>query len=213
MTDRGRGVAYALAAYLSWGFLPLYFRLLRALPSTYLVAHRVVWASLLFAAFCAATGRAAGLRAALRRPRVLAALALSALLIASNWLLYVYAVAAGRVLEASLGYFINPLLNVALGVVVLGERLERGRWWAIGLAAAGVVILSVGRAGGVPWLSLGLALSFGLYGLVRKRVELDTLTASALEALLLAPPALAYVLAAGPGAGAAVSAGGAAGLS
>ncbi|MCU0685204.1 MAG: EamA family transporter RarD [Polyangiaceae bacterium] len=198
MTDRGRGVAYALGAYVSWGFLPLYFRLLRALPPAYLVAQRVVWASLLFAGFCAATGRLGALRAAFRRPRALAGLMLSALLIAGNWLLYVYAVAAGRVLEASLGYFINPLLNVALGVVVLGERLERGRWGAIALAAVGVVVLSVGRSGGVPWLSLGLALSFGLYGLVRKRIELDTLAASALEALLLAPFGLAYALAVGP---------------
>ncbi len=196
---RGRGVAYALAAYVSWGFLPLYFKLLRGLPPAYVVAQRVVWASLLFAALCAATGRAAALGAALRRPRALAALALSAALIAANWLLYVHAIASGRVLEASLGYFINPLLNVALGVLVLGERLERRRWAAVALAAVGVVSLSVGRAGGVPWLSLGLALSFGLYGLVRKRVELDTLVASSLEAFLLAPLGLAYVLFAGPG--------------
>ncbi|HEU4410603.1 MAG TPA: EamA family transporter RarD [Polyangiaceae bacterium] len=197
---RGRGVAYALATYVSWGFLPLFFRLLRPLPPAYVVAHRVIWASLLFAALCALTGRLGGLRAAVGRPRTLAALALSAVLIAVNWLLYVYAVSSGRVLEASLGYFINPLLNVALGVAVLGERLERRSWLAIGLAAAGVLVLSVGRTGGVPWLSLGLALSFGLYGLVRKRLELDTLTASTLEALLLAPFGLAYALLVGAGA-------------
>lgn len=197
---RGRGVAFALGAYVTWGFLPLYLKLLRGLPPAYIVAQRVVWAALLFAGLCAATGRARAFAAALARPRALAALALSAALIAVNWLLYVYAVSAGRVLEASLGYFINPLFNVVLGVVVLGERLERRSWAALALAAAGVVMLSVGRAGGVPWLSLGLALTFGLYGLVRKRVELDTLVASALEALLLAPIGLAYALAAGPAA-------------
>jgi chloramphenicol-sensitive protein RarD len=198
---RGRGVAYALATYVSWGFMPLFFKLLGGLPPPYVVAHRVIWASLFFAALCALTGRLGALRSALGRPRTVAALALSALLVAANWTLYVYAVSAGRVLEASFGYFINPLLNVALGVLVLGERLERSRWAAVALAAVGVVLLSVGRAAGVPWLSLGLALSFGLYGLVRKRVELDTLAASSLEAFLLAPIGLAYALWAGPGAG------------
>jgi chloramphenicol-sensitive protein RarD len=195
---RARGAAYALGAYVAWGFLPLYLKLLRAWPPAYVVAHRVTWAALLFAALCAATGRARALGRALARPRALLVLGASACLIAVNWLLYVYAVSAGRVLEASLGYFINPLLNVALGVVLLGERLERPTLAAVALAAAGVVTLSVGRAGGVPWLSLGLAASFGLYGLVRKRVELDTLVASSAEALLLAPAALAYALVAGP---------------
>lgn len=193
-----RGAAYAIVTYVSWGFLPLFFKLLSHLPPAYIVAHRVIWASLLFTALCALTGRLGALRSALGRPRTLAALALSALLIAVNWLLYVFAVSSGRVIEASLGYFINPLFNVVLGVVLLGERLERSRWAAVALAGLGVLLLSVGRSGGVPWLSLGLALSFGLYGLVRKRVELDTLTASSLEALLLAPFGLAYALIAGP---------------
>jgi chloramphenicol-sensitive protein RarD len=196
--QKGRGVAYALGAYVSWGFLPLFFRLLRALPPAYLVAHRVLWGGLLFGILCALTGRTGALTAAFKRPRTVAALALSALLILFNWLLYVYAITAGRVLEASLGYFINPLLNVALGVVVFGERLSRRSWAAIALAAVGVLVLSVGRAGGVPWLSLGLAASFGFYGLVRKRVELDTLAASTVEAFLLAPLGLAYILAVGP---------------
>lgn len=190
--ERARGLAYALAAYLSWGMLPLYFKALQPVPAPEILAHRVLWSLLLLAGLLAARGGAAAFRAPFRRDK-LPLLAVTTLLIAVNWLVYIWAVQVGRVLEASLGYFVNPLVNVLLGVAFLGESLSRRQKIAVALAAAGVAVLIV-RAGAFPWVSLVLATSFGLYGLLRKRAAIDAVGGLLGETALLAPAALAYLL-------------------
>jgi chloramphenicol-sensitive protein RarD len=199
--ERARGLGYALAAYLAWGMLPLYFKALRPVPAVEVLAHRVIWSLVLLAALLAARGAPGAFRAAFRRER-LPLLAATTTLIATNWLVYIWAVQTGRVLEASLGYFVNPLVNVLLGVLFLGETLSRGQRIAVALAAIGVGVLVV-RAGTFPWLSLVLAVSFGLYGLLRKRAGIDAVGGLLAETALLAPPALLYLgLRAASGAGA-----------
>lgn len=185
------GLVYALGAYLSWGLVvPVHFRLLGAVPPASILAHRIVWSSLFALALVALWRRR------LRSPFPLAPrhtlLGLSAALIALNWLLYLRAVNGGRLLDASLGYYINPLVSVALGAVVLGERLRPLQVAAVGLAAAGVV-LGVAMAGTLPWVSLALAASFSLYGLIRKLVTVDPVIGFSAETLLLCPLALAYL--------------------
>jgi chloramphenicol-sensitive protein RarD len=183
------GIAYAALAYTVWGLFPVYFKQLAAVPPGEVLVHRIVWTLLLVVAMLAAMRRWAWLPAALRQPRVLIAFAASAALLAVNWLTYVWAVNAGHVVDASLGYFINPLFSALLGVTVLRERLRPGQWAALGLAAAGVVWLTV-DAGRLPWIALVLAASFGLYGLMRKVATLDSLEGLTMETLLLAPLAL-----------------------
>jgi chloramphenicol-sensitive protein RarD len=178
------GILYALGAYLSWGLFPLYFRQIATVPALQIVAHRTLWSLVFVAAVLLATGRLRWLRevsgATWRR------FALSAALIAINWLTYVWAVGNGHVLDASLGYFINPLVNVALGYAVLHERPRPAQWLAVGLAAFGVLWLTV-AGGKLPWVALVLAVSFGFYGLMRKTASLGALEGLALECLVLAP--------------------------
>ncbi|MGC3997779.1 MAG: EamA family transporter RarD [Anaeromyxobacter sp.] len=188
MSNPRAALPYAVAAYLSWGFLPIYFKALHGVPPVEILAHRVAWSMLLLSVLVVAMGRAAALREALG-PGKRGALVASTLLIAVNWLLYIWAVQAGRVLEASLGYFINPLVNVLLGRWFLGERLTRRQAFAVGLAAAGVLALVI-RQGTFPWVALVLALSFGSYGLVRKRAGIDPVAGLLAETALLAPFAL-----------------------
>lgn len=187
------GIAFATLAYLCWGLFPLYFRELADVPALEVVLHRIVWSLAFVLALLAWRGRWAWLGAALRHPRTLAACAVSALLLSGNWLTYVWAVQHGRVVDASLGYFVLPLVNVALGFVFLGERPRRGQWLAVGVASAGVVWLTV-QAGHLPWIALVLALSFGVYGLLRKTAALGALEGLAMEALLLAPVAATVLL-------------------
>ncbi len=200
-TARGNGVALALAAYTLWGLLPVYWKLLQAVPATEVLAHRVAWS----VPFCALLAVAFGARGALRRltgnVRELGVLALSAALIALNWGIYIWAVQAGRILEASLGYFLMPLLNVAAGRVLFGERLRPWQWLAVALAGAGVGNELL-RLGVVPWVGLGLALTFVAYGVLRKRTLLDAANGLLVETALLAPAAVVYLLwlARGPGA-------------
>jgi chloramphenicol-sensitive protein RarD len=196
--DRG-GVAYALGCYLSWGLVPLYWRMLKAVPAPEVLAHRVVWSALLFLFFVSlrpVSRRAFG--QVLQKPSSWPVLVSSAILISLNWGIYIHAVTSGQVLESALGYFINPLVNVALGRLFLGERLGTSRKVAVVLAGLGVAQMVV-NAGRVPWIALSLASSFGLYGLVRKKSPWDALTASSLEALLLVPVALAFLEWGGPG--------------
>lgn len=178
------GILYAIGAYLSWGLFPLYFREIAAIPALQVVAHRTLWSLAFVAALLLWTGRLAWLRevsaATWRR------FMLSAALIAINWLTYVWAIGNGHVLDASLGYFINPLVNVALGFAFLQERPRPLQWLAVALAALGVVWLVVG-AGHLPWVALVLAFSFGFYGLMRKTAALGALEGLALECLVLAP--------------------------
>jgi chloramphenicol-sensitive protein RarD len=189
----GSGLAAAAGAFAIWGLLPLYLRLLDAVPSLQIVAHRVAWACLFVLVWMAFSGELRGLREVLARRGLLLRLAAAALLISANWLAYVWGVSNERVVETSLGYFINPLVNVVLGVAVLSERLNRAQWIAVGLAAAGVVYLTV-SAGHLPWIALTLAFSFGLYGLIRKTAQVDALPGLAIETALLAPLAAGYLV-------------------
>ena len=188
-----RGLAVTAATFVIWGVVPVYWHLLKAVPALQIMAHRVVWSALLVVGWLLLRDGWGWLRRLAAQPRALPALALSSVLIAFNWGLYIWAVNAGHVVETSLGYFINPLVNVVLGVLVLHERLRRLQWIAVGCAALGVAWLTV-SAGSPPWIALGLAASFGLYGLVRKLVAVDPVAGLGLESLYLFLPALAYVL-------------------
>jgi chloramphenicol-sensitive protein RarD len=183
------GLLAGLGAYGLWGLLPIYFKLLHGVSPFEMVAHRVVW-SVVFLAFILAGMRLfPALRAALRQPRVLAALTLSGLLVGGNWLVYVWAVDNGHILAGSLGYFLNPLVNVLLGTLLLKERLRRGQAIAVGIAAVAVAILAAGEWQTL-WISLSLALSFGGYGLVRKLTPVSSVVGLAVETWVLAAPAL-----------------------
>ena len=172
---------------------PAYWHLLKAVPSMQIMAHRVVWSAVLVVGWLLWRQGWDWWRTIAAQPRMLAALALSGVVIAFNWGLYIWAVNAGHVVETSLGYFINPLVTVALGVVVLRERLRRPQWIAVACAAAGVAWLTW-SAGSPPWIALGLAGSFALYGLVRKLVPVDAVAGLGVESLFMFLPALAYVL-------------------
>lgn len=187
------GPLAAALAYILWGLFPLYIKQVAAVPALEIVLHRSAWSLVVMLSLLLAMRRFAWLRPVVRQPRTLALFALSALLLACNWLLYVWAVNAGRLLDASLGYFINPLVNVLLGYAVLHERPRPLQWAAVALAAAGVLWLALG-AGHVPWVSLVLALSFGFYGLLRKTAPLGATEGLALETLLLAPLAVGGLL-------------------
>jgi chloramphenicol-sensitive protein RarD len=180
------GIVYAALAYLSWGLFPLYFRQIAEVPALQVVAHRTLWSLVVVTVLLLVLKRGQWLRtldgATLRR------FTLSAALIAVNWLAYVWAIGNGHVLDASLGYFINPLVNVALGYLVLHERLRPTQWLAIGLAAVGVAWLTW-QLGHAPWVALILAFSFGTYGLLRKTAKLGALEGLTLETLILAPVA------------------------
>jgi chloramphenicol-sensitive protein RarD len=197
-----RGLWAATGAFAIWGLLPLYLKPLRTVEALEIIAHRVVWSCVLILAWLLVRSELHKLRAALANPRLLLRLALTASLVSVNWLVYVWAVAHGHVVDTSLGYFINPLINVLLGVLLLSERLNRAQWTAVALAAAAVLYLTV-ASGSLPWISLALAFSFGLYGFVRKVIAVDALTGLAVETLLLMPLGAAYLLwraAAGSGA-------------
>lgn len=189
------GLAFGVGSYTLWGVLPLYIHLLKGVPALQVLAHRVLWSLVLLVAIVLLFRRARGIIAA-ARGRTLLLLVGSALLIAINWIVYIWAVQNEHVLEASLGYFINPLVNVALGFAFLGERLRRLQGVAIAIAAAGVLVLAL-SGGGALWISLLLALSFGLYGLLRKVAAIDALGGLTVETLLLAPFSLALLLHAG----------------
>lgn len=190
--ERTRGLLQAFAAYGAWGFFPIYFKALGGLPALEILAHRIPWSALFMAGYVALRGRWRAAGAAIRTPATLRALAASTTLIAFNWGVYVWAVNAGRIVEASLGYFINPLVNVLLGALFLGERLTRLARAAVALAASGVLVLAM-HVGTFPWLPLALALSFGTYGLLRKRAGVDAAEGLLIEMALLAPFATAYL--------------------
>jgi len=184
--ERARGFTAAVAAYLAWGFLPIYFKALHGVPPLEILAHRIAWSVLLLGGILWWRGRLGLLAQARRVPWWLLA---STLLIAVNWLTYIWAVTSGHLLEASLGYYVNPLVNVLLGVAFLGERLSRRQAAAVGLAAAGVAVLVV-RAGTLPWVALTLAVTFAFYGLARKKAGLDAMAGLLAETALLAPAAV-----------------------
>jgi chloramphenicol-sensitive protein RarD len=189
---RTAGIVYALLAYASWGLLPVYWKALRSVPVAEVLAHRVLWCSLFAALLVSVAREWPAVRRALRTRRVAVALLATSALIGLNWLLFIYTVSRGDVLAASLGYFLNPLVNVALGRAVLGERLRPVQAAAVAIAAAGVLELAL-FAGGLPWISLALAASFGLYGLLRKVAPLSPLVSLVVETASLAPVALGYL--------------------
>lgn len=183
---------FAATAYTLWGMFPLYFKLLQGVPSPQILMHRIVWSLAFVLAALTWRRQWQWLPKLLRQPRVLRGFGVSALLLSSNWLLYIWAVNSGRVVDASLGYFITPLVNVLLGYLLLKEKLRPLQWAAIALAAAGVVWLTW-QGGQLPWIGLLLAATFGTYGLLRKTAALGPLEGLTLETLLLVPLALGYL--------------------
>lgn len=193
MSRANGGIWYGIGAYTAWGVFPLYWKLLHGVPVMQVISHRIVWSSVMLGLYLALSGQLPSLRAALHDPKVWKTYATASLLIAVNWVGFLWAVGAGYIVEASLGYFINPLLSVLLAVFVLGEKLRAGQWLAVALATSGVLYLTM-TLGQVPWISLLLATTFAFYGLVKKRAPLGSVQGLALETTLLAPPALALLL-------------------
>jgi len=188
-----RGFFFALVAYLLWGFLPLYMKAVAHMPATEVLSHRIVWSVPVAGVVLLVLGRTGDIGPALRSPRTLAMAATTALIIAVNWLIYVWAIAVDRTVETALGYYINPLVTVLLGAALLGERLNRWQVAAVGLAAAAVVVLTL-DAGGLPWVSLALAVTFAAYGYLRKTLPIGPSQGFFLEVLILSPLALAFLV-------------------
>lgn len=186
------GILYAVAAHAIWGLFPLYFKALQAIPPEQIVLHRMVWSLAFLGVVLTWRRQWAWLSDIARKPKVLGGFAVSALLLSVNWFIYIWAVQNGRMVDASLGYFINPLVNVLLGLLLLRERLRPIQWTAIGLAASGVAWLTW-QSGQLPWVALSLAATFGLYGLLRKTAVLGALEGLALETLLLFPFAMTWL--------------------
>lgn len=188
-----RGVTNVSIAYVLWGLFPLFWKQLQGIAATELIAHRVVWSLVFVAALAHTLGAWTEIKPALRSPRKLGLHLLSGALLSMNWLAYVWGVNHDRVLETSLGYFLVPLCNVAMGRLFLGEHLHARQWWAIALAAAGVALQFRG-VGGVPWVALTVATSWALYGFLRKRSALGSLAGLTVETALLTPIAGGYLL-------------------
>jgi chloramphenicol-sensitive protein RarD len=193
VTTTSKGFTATAIAFAIWGVFPLYFHPLRQISAFQVIAHRVVWSCVFVLIWTALRGELSTLRATLANRSVVWRLAVTAMLITINWLVYVWAVMNDHVVESSLGYFINPLVNVLLGVALLSEKLNRAQWTAIALAASGVAYLTL-VAGRPPWIALTLAFSFGIYGLIRKVVKVESLPGLATETLVLLPVAVVYLL-------------------
>lgn len=190
--DSARGFGFALAAYMLWGFLPVYMKALSDVPVLEVLAHRVIWSVPVAGAILIWLGRTADLRAALRNPRMIGMAGLTAALISVNWAIYVWSIQSGQALEAALGYYINPLFSVFLGAVLLKERLSRAQWAAIALAALAVLVLTY-EAGRVPVVALGLTVSWGFYAYLKKRLPLGPNQGFMLEVMILMPFALGWM--------------------
>lgn len=188
-----KGIWYAIGAYVTWGLFPIYWKWLNQVDAVQLVSHRILWSFVILFIVILLMRQWQAFRAAALAPRVLRIYAIAALLIAVNWLTYVWAVNAGFIVETSLGYFINPLLSVLLGVIFLRERLRPWQWVPIGLAATGVLYLALVH-GSVPWIALTLAFSFGTYGLVKKTAPLGSIYGLTLETSILLVPAILFLL-------------------
>ena len=191
-SETNLGVIYALGAYLLWGISPLYFKHLEFLPVFEMISHRVVWSVLFIAIVLTATAGWPRFFKLLKSPKTIALLTLSTLLISTNWLVFIWAISNDHMLDASLGYFINPLVNVLLGLIFLSESLSRIKWLAIVLACCGVLVQIV-ELGSLPWVSMILPFSFAFYGLVRKKIKVEALTGLFVETLLALPVALLYL--------------------
>ena len=192
MSDTRRGAAFGATAYLLWGIFPLYFPLLDPAGAVEVLAHRIVWSLLVVVVLARLTGRWSAVRSALADRRKVSRLGAAACFLAVNWGVYIYGVTTDRVVETSLGYFINPLVTVMLGVVVLRERLRRAQWAALAVATVAVVFLAV-QSGRIPWIALVLAFSFGTYGLLKKTSGVGAVEGLTVETAVLTPAALVYL--------------------
>ncbi|MBK8905688.1 MAG: EamA family transporter RarD [Anaerolineaceae bacterium] len=188
-----KGMLYAIAAYGFWGLFPLYWKTLQHVPALEILSHRMTWSLLFVLVLLAVRRQWTWLKTAVSQPKILLLFTASAVLLSLNWFVYIWGVNAGHIVETSLGYFINPLVSVLMGVFFLGEKLRRGQWVAVGLAAAGVLYLTL-RYGALPWIALTLATSFALYGLIRKTAPLGSLEGLSLETALMFVPALGYLV-------------------
>ena len=187
------GIIAAVGAFVLWGFLPVYWKAVDQSSATEVLSHRMVWSLLFVALLLLLRSQWRGMKEAIRNPKILANALGCSLLLGCNWLIYIWSVKSGHIVETSLGYYINPLLNVLLGVLFLQERLRPGQWFAIAVACTGVIYLTLSY-GQLPWIAISLALSFGFYGLLRKRSQLESMQGLALESSFLALPALVYLL-------------------
>ncbi len=188
-----KGILYAAAAYIIWGLLPLYWKALQVVPALEILAHRIVWSLIFVSVILTVRHKWSFVKPALRDRRIVLTFVASGLLLSVNWFTYIWAVNDGHIVETSLGYFINPLVNVLLGYVVLKERMRPAQWAAIALAAAGVLYLTLSY-GSFPWIALTLAFSFGTYGLLRKTAKLNSAEGLAMETAVLFLPAAGYLL-------------------
>lgn len=193
LQEQRRGLAITAFTFTLWGLVPVYWHLLQAVPSQQIIAHRIIWSTVLVVAWLLLSAGTGWWKQIAAQKRALPTLALSSVAIAFNWGLYIWAINAGHVIETSLGYFINPLVSVVLGVVVLKERLRGLQWLAVGCATLGVAWLTY-DAGTPPWIALGLACSFGLYGLLRKLISVDPVAGLGVESLYLFLPAIGFAL-------------------
>lgn len=191
--DAQSGLIVGLVCYLLWGFLPLLFHALQDVGSVTIVAHRVVWSLLLVGAILLLRNRMSEVGAALRDPQTLRSMAISTALLSVNWLIFVWAVEQNQLLEASFGYFINPLVNVAIGMVLLGERQNPWQWTAIAVATIAIVVQAIG-IGRFPWIAVSLALTFGFYGYFRKTAKVGSASGLFVETLILVPLAVGYLV-------------------
>lgn len=192
LIETRKGIFFALFAYTFWGIAPIYFKALGQIPAYEVLSHRVIWSCVLLFAIVLFCGYTRRLISALSSPKTLLYLTLSSLLIGVNWFVFIWSVNHDRMLEASLGYFINPLVNVLLGMIFLQERLRRNQYIAVALAVTGVLVQLI-SFGSLPWIALVLAFSFGCYGLIRKRLQIDAITGLSLETAVLLPVASIYL--------------------
>jgi chloramphenicol-sensitive protein RarD len=191
-SEQLKGIYFAAAAFIMWGFVPVYFKWVDHIEPLEVLAHRVVWSVVFLALFIALTQRSGEVFQLLKRPRIVSSLALSALVISLNWLVFIWAVGQERIIETTLGYFINPLLNILFGMIIFGERLRFLQWLSVGLAACAVAY-QVFLLGELPWVALTLACCFSTYSVLRKKIPVDSVSGLFIETLWLLPISLAYM--------------------
>jgi len=189
-----KGIFYAITSYFLYGLYPIYFKMIENVPALQVVGHRLVWSFVFLVAVVLIRKEWPEFSQALRKPGLWLFFFIAALLITTNWLIYVYSVQAGYIVEASMGYYINPLVTILLGLIVFRERLRNYQWLAVGLATIGVVYMGI-NAGHLPWIALGLAFSFGLYGLAKKKSPINAFYGLTMETIILLLPSLVYLLA------------------
>lgn len=192
VSESTTGTVYALSAFVLWGILPVYWKLLQAVPAGEILAHRIFWSAVFVTAVLVYMGRT-NFSEILRNRRNRLSLLITGILIGGNWFTYIYAVHTDRIVEASMGYYINPLISIFLGLIVLKEKLNRVQWISLMLATTGVLIITL-QFGRIPWIALILSGSFGLYGLIKKIMNLDALSSLGIETLLLAPIAGGFIV-------------------